>query len=81
MVCDAGISRHGAQPMSNVRRLNLYVHDEDVTKVRKLAKYLNDQGHRASDAQIIRAALRLAKGDDALLKAFRVVLGTDRRFK
>lgn len=67
--------------MKTSPRTNVYMHEEDRDRIRKLAGYLNSQGHRASDSQVIRAALRLAKGDDALVKAFRAVAATDGRFK
>lgn len=61
--------------------VNTYMRDEDLAIVRELATYLSGKGYRVSDSQVIKAALRVAKADGKLLKAFEEVLQMDGRFK
>jgi len=61
--------------------LNVYIRPEDMLRIRKLVGALNAKGHRASDSQVIRASLRLARPGDALVKAFLAVTETDGRRK
>ncbi|HEV2708571.1 MAG TPA: hypothetical protein VGU67_00010 [Edaphobacter sp.] len=61
--------------------VNCYMRDEDVSLIRDLATFISGQGYRVSDSQVIKAALRVAKPDSKLLKAFEEVLQMDGRFK
>jgi hypothetical protein len=63
------------------RPLNVYIRREDMDRIRKLVGALNARGYRASDSQVIRASLRLARPGDALVKAFLAVSQTDGRRK
>jgi hypothetical protein len=59
--------------------LNVYIHAQDMLHIRKLVGSLNASGHRASDSQVIRACVHLAKPGGALLKAFLNVAAKDGR--
>jgi hypothetical protein len=72
---------HGKMPKPSGRAVNLYLHPQNEQQIRRLAAFINAQGERATDSQIVKAALRLAKPDDAFLRAFRDAMGADARFK
>ncbi len=61
--------------------VNCYMREEDTDLIRDLATFISSKGHRVSDSQVIKAALRVAKADSKLLKAFEEVLQMDGRFK
>lgn len=61
--------------------MNLYLHPEDTQRIRSLAAYLSGQGFRVSDSQVVKAALRVASTDSALLSAYEQALTADQRFK
>jgi hypothetical protein len=61
--------------------INMYMHPDDVARIRTLAAYLGTQGKRVSDSQVVKAALRVAKQDGHLLAAFEETLAIDQRFK
>lgn len=63
------------------RALNLYLHDEDTRLIRSLSAYLTSQGHRVSDSQVVKAALRTALADSKLVAAFEDARRLDRRYK
>jgi hypothetical protein len=68
-------------PPTRGKPLNTYMREEDMAIVRELATYISGQGYRVSDSQVIKAALRVARADGKLLKAFEEVLQMDGRFK
>jgi hypothetical protein len=61
--------------------VNMYMHPDDVERIRTLAAYLAAQGKRVSDSQVVKAALRVARADSDLLAAFEETLAIDQRFK
>jgi hypothetical protein len=61
--------------------VNMYMHPDDLERIRTLATYLTAQGNRVSDSQVVKAALRVARADSDLLAAFKETLATDQRFK
>ena len=61
------------------RAFNLYLHDADRQLIRTLAAHISANGHRVSDSQVVKAALRIAQPDKALLKAFQDVVALDGR--
>jgi hypothetical protein len=63
------------------RAVNCYFHEEDTRLIREMATFISSKGHRVSDSQVLKAALRVAKPDGKLLKAFEEVLLMDGRFK
>ena len=77
------------QPEKSTRGkpVNLYFPPDDLEGIRKLRNWLADQlqknGYlsRVSDSQVLRACFRLAKRDDALVKALLAVAGTDGRLR
>jgi hypothetical protein len=50
-------------------------------KIRSLVSYLSAQGERVSDSQVVKSALIVAEGNEALLAAFHEVGERDQRFK
>ena len=63
------------------KAVNCYFHDEDISLIRELGSFIYSHGYRVSDSQVIKAALRIAKPDSKLLRAFEEVLQMDGRFK
>jgi hypothetical protein len=61
--------------------VQFWLHDEDRRLVRELAAWLAGQGERPTDSMVIRAALRMAKTDPDLLKAYRQASQLDGRLK
>jgi hypothetical protein len=61
--------------------VNMYMHPDDVDRIRTLAAYLVGQGKRVSDSQVVKAALRVARADSDLLAAYEETLAIDQRFK
>lgn len=61
--------------------VNMYMHPDDVDRIRSLAAYLAAQGKRVSDSQVVKAALRVARADSDLLAAYEETLSIDQRFK
>ena len=61
--------------------VQFWFHDEDRRIVRELAAWLAGQGHRPTDSMVIRAALRIAKTDGDLLKAYRQASELDGRLR
>lgn len=61
--------------------VNMYMHPDDLERIRTLAAYLGMQGKRVSDSQVVKAALRVAKKDSDLLAAFEETEAIDQRFK
>jgi hypothetical protein len=49
--------------------------------IRDLATFIFSKGHRVSDSQVIKAALRLARADSKFLKVFEDVAAMDGRLK
>jgi hypothetical protein len=60
---------------------NIFLKDDDLTRIREFATFISGKGHRVSDSQVIAAALRVAKPDTKLLRAFEEGLLLDARFK
>lgn len=60
---------------------NVFLKDDDLARIREYATFISSKGHRVSDSQVIAAALRVAKSDAKLLKAFEEGLLLDARFK
>jgi len=63
------------------RPINMYMHPDNEQQIRRLAAFVNGRGERATDSQIVKTALRLAKPDDAFFEEFKNVLAVDARFK
>lgn len=63
------------------RAINLYIRPEDLEHVHSLRLDLMKRGHVASQSQVIRAALRLARAGEALETAFEEIAATDGRLK
>jgi hypothetical protein len=63
------------------KAINLYLHPGDDEVIHKLRLYLMQQGHVASQSQVIRAALRLAKPNPALVESCLEMIETDGRRK
>ena len=63
------------------RAVNMYLHPENEHQIRRLAAFVNAHGERATDSQIVKAALRLAKPDEAFLRALKDAVGADARFR
>ncbi len=61
--------------------MNLYMRDDDVSKIRELTAYAAGNGQRTSDSKIVRAALRVAAPNRAFLIALKDAEGSDLRFK
>jgi hypothetical protein len=61
--------------------VNMYMHPDDIERIRTLAAYLGAQGKRVSDSQVVKAALRVARADSDLLAAFEETEAIDQRFK
>ena len=61
--------------------MNLYMRDDDVSKIRELTAYAAGNGQRTSDSKIVRAALRIASRNRAFLAALKETEGSDLRYK
>lgn len=61
--------------------VNLYLRDEDVTKIRELTAALAERGERTSDSLIVRAAIHAAIPGRVFLESYRKVAAVDLRFK
>jgi hypothetical protein len=59
--------------------VQFWLRDEDRQLIRELSTYLAAQGERCSDSLVVRAALRLARADASLLRAFQQALAMDGR--
>ncbi len=66
---------------SRGKPVNVYLKNEDMTAIRSLAAYASSQGYRASDSQVIRAALQIAQPNGRLLKELTNGLKLDGRLK
>jgi len=71
----SAVTTHRGKPV------NMYMHPDDVSRIRSLAAYLAGQGKRVSDSQVVKAALRVARADSDLLTAYEETLAIDQRFK
>lgn len=71
----SAVTSHRGKPV------NMYMHPDDVGRIRSLAAYLTGQGRRVSDSQVVKAALRVAHADADLLAAFDDVIALDQRYK
>lgn len=63
------------------RPMNLYLHPDDLRRIRELAAYIAKRGFRVSDSQVVKAALRVARENDAFVNAFEDALTSDARFR
>jgi hypothetical protein len=63
------------------KRVTLFLHERDRQLIRELMAYLAGQGRRVSESIVIKAALRVAKHDSALLRAHDDAAAQDQRFK
>jgi hypothetical protein len=61
--------------------VQFWLHDEDRRLVRELSAWLAGQGERPTDSMVIRSALRMARTDADLLKAYRQASQLDGRLK
>jgi hypothetical protein len=61
--------------------INLYLHPDDMALIHKLRLHLMQQGHVASQSQVIRAALHLAKPNGSLVESYLKMAATDGRRK
>jgi len=61
--------------------MNLYMRDDDVSKIRELTAYAAGNGQRTSDSKIVRAALRVATPNRAFLIALKDAESSDLRYK
>ena len=61
--------------------VQFWMRDEDRQVIRELSAYLAAQGERATDSLVVRAALRMAKADAGLIRAFREAQSLDGRRK
>ena len=71
----SAVTTHRGKPV------NMYMHPDEVSRIRSLAAYLAGQGKRVSDSQVVKAALRVARADSDLLAAYEETLAIDQRFK
>lgn len=62
-------------------RVNFYLHPPDRERITRLRTFLSAKGFRVNDSQVVKAALRAAKEDAALVKAFESILENDARRK
>lgn len=69
------------KPTERGRPLNCWMKEEDMALIRQLATYISSEGHRVSDSQVIKAAIRVAQPDKKLLRAFEEVIAQDGRLK
>lgn len=63
------------------KRMNLYIYDADVTRIRELVSYVAAKGLRVSESLVIRTALRVAQEDKRFLTAYAEAASADQRFK
>jgi hypothetical protein len=63
------------------KRVNLYLRDTDVAKMRELNAYAAGQGIRTSDSLIVRATLLATTPGKGFLTALREAAAVDLRFK
>ncbi len=61
--------------------INCWLHDEDLQRLDRLRRALAARGHFASQSQVLRICLRIARPDAEFISAFEHVLAVDGRRK
>jgi hypothetical protein len=68
-------------PARTGKQAQFWLHEEDRRLIRELSSWLASQGVRPTDSLVVRAALRIAQGGEALLAAYHEAAARDGRLK